>query len=175
MNNVTRFNLIEDGHIIFTGTEREVQKRVGFCPNTRLSLYVRNKMMIAKRFYVEYAEFVSKTYNYNFYENGILIFTGTSEDFKRKFQLKFKGSASAYANSHSKLLNRYDVEIVGQDRKDIQKKNAKVEYLAKHLERWHNCYIKDNPRPYLEDLLERGYDCTFRPCVAMKGFVVEAI
>ena len=173
--NLSTFNIYDDGKLIFTGTEPEIHKRFGLKDSRRLSWYAGTKARLNHRYHVEYEHKVEMCYHYNFYENGKLVFSGTSQQFKKEIGVQFKGSASAYATSHSKIKDRFDVEIIGQERNDIEKKDRNLTYLVEHLSLYRNTYTRQNPEPYLEQLKEMGFNCCFRKSQFGRGYIVETI
>ena len=167
------FNIYEDDRLIFTGTEPEIKNRFGLKDSRRLSWYANTKGKLNRRYRVEYDKKVPVAYRFNFYKDGVLIYTGTNQEFKRRFQLNFKGSASSYAYTHSKIMDMYEVEVVGDERNDFVKKDAMLEKLTKRLTEYGNTYSKKNPKPYIEKLKERGLNCIYRKCMDNDGFIVE--
>ena len=98
-SNYSTFNIYEDGRLIFTGTEPEIKNRFGLKASRRLSWYANMKAKLNRRYRVEYDRKVPVAYRFNFYKDGVLVYTGTNQEFKRRFNLNFKGSASFFTKS----------------------------------------------------------------------------
>ena len=158
--NVSTYNILQDGHIIFTGTGGEVQKQFGLSPCTRLSEYVLYARKLCKIYDVEFAEKGDLRVEYDFYENGEWVFRGTHKEFKDRFNVKFTGSVSSYARSNSLILGRFRVYHAET------KKDKRLNYLAYHLETYGNTVSKKDPAQYIDKLKEHGINCTIRKCVA---------
>lgn len=159
--NVSTYNIIQDGHIIFTGTGGEVQKQFGLSPCTRISEYVLYARKLNKIYDVEFAEKGDLRVEYDFYENGEWVFRGTNKEFKDRFNVQFTGSVASYARSNSLILGRFRAYHATEGQQD-----KKLNYLAYHLEKYGNTVSKKDPSEYLDKLKDLGLLCTIRKCMS---------
>lgn len=172
------YNILYDGQIIFTGSEREVQERFNKSRNTRLCYYTSYGGKLDGIYDVGIASAPPTKAIFNFYENGKWVFKGTSREFKEHFNLDFNGSVSPYARNNSTICGRFKAKRV--EDVDFEKK---VDYFADKLKFYNEVYSKMNPEIYLEALRERGYNCTYRKYVIKQNmgrkretdFVIEKI
>lgn len=154
------YNVIYDGHIIFTGTEREVQRWCGMSECTRLSYYITCGSKLCRKYDLEYAERPEPRVLYDFYENGQWIFQGTNAEFKRRFCPDLKGSVSSYVAYNATICGRFKAYPVKNDKAD-----PKLKYLVEHLTKYGNTVSKKDPTQYIEQLKEQDINCTIRKCV----------
>ena len=158
--NVSIFNILQDGHVVFCGTGGEVQRQFGLSANTRVSEYALYGKKINKKYDVEYAEKGDLRVEYDFYEKGEWVFRGTNKEFKDHFNVQFTGSVASYARSNSLILGRFRAYHAEA------KQDKRLDYLATHLEKYGNTVSKKDPAQYIEALKEQGINCTIRKCVA---------
>ena len=112
---------------------------------------------------------------YEIYEGDDLIYSGTQKQIKREFGLK--SSIGTYATRNHKLLGIYDVKIQKPKPKPkISKHEKDIAYLLKGLKAYGNVYFNQNPKDYLEELKEYGYDCVVTVFVndGVKDYILEA-
>lgn len=166
--NVSTYNILQDGHVIFTGTGGEVQKQFGLSPCTRLSEYVLYARKLNKIYDVEYAEKSDLRVEYDFYDNGEWVFRGTNKEFKDRFNVKFTGSVSSYARSNSLILGRFRCYLV-TEKEQKNKFEKKINDMIKQLKITGDTISNDNPEIYMESLKEKGFPCTYRRTFMING------
>ena len=160
----TIYNIIDEGRIIFTGTEREVQGRFHLSPNTRLSYHISYGGKIKGKYDIEVQYKPSQRVEYDFYENGEWVFRGTNKEFKDHFNVQFTGSVASYARSNSLILGRFRAYHANEGQND-----KKLDYFAYHLEKYGNTVSKKDPSEYLDKLRDLGLLCTIRKCKSRDG------
>lgn len=161
---------IYDGDVeVFKGTETEIAEHLGLSPNSRMGYYLKSGAKLLKKYRVEKVHEGITPYVYDFYEDGKLVFTGTSEEFKAKYNVDVK-SVSSYANGKSKIKNRWlPVCRTEKPKAEDNKLNGIIEDLKINGDR----YVKKEPVKIIEQLKALGMNCTYRKATTMKGFVIR--
>lgn len=110
---------------------------------------------------------------YNLYDNGNLIFTGDKKQCAEIIGCQEKSLIHKYTHKDAKMFGRYTLKLAGTEnreygkvRKKIEKietrKPTTLEYLIKHISRYGNTILNEDPQKYLQPLKQEGYDCTIR-------------
>lgn len=166
--NVSTYNIILDGHIIFTGTGGEVQKQFGLSANTRVSEYALYGKKINKKYDVKYAEKGDLRVEYDFYENGEWVFRGTNKEFKDRFNVQFTGSVASYARNNSLILGRFRAYLV-TEKEQKNKFEKKINTMIQQLKITGDTISDNDPEIYMEILKEKGFPCTYRRTFMLNG------
>lgn len=104
---------------------------------------------------------------YGVYDNGVLIYSGTSSQIAKEYKLK-QSSMYTYTHSNAKLKSMYDVRVLNEiyEEKPKNRYEKTLDYLVRHLLEYGNTVINKHPEIYINDLKKMGIKVKVRKVVS---------
>lgn len=106
---------------------------------------------------------------YRLFDDEHTVLEGTIDEIAEFLGIEYVANIYSYMCRNVRIHGKYKVEKIGvkqkiieEKPKPISKKQSKIDYLEKHLREYGNTVSRDKPDKYLEELRQRGLNCTYR-------------